>query len=238
MEEGSIFFDTISPKDRKGGSMRFTVDEYAKAFKMSKEMIQNKLRTKRLNYIIEGGVTYIIVPRSSLDTDKRQELAEPRKPSPPPAPQKTTVGMIIALYQKENQQLKLKIKELEAKVDKLVHDKEQMLIAERERIEEIYTAKDEQLKNILEVINTKLLLSQENKVHDVDVSASASIPPLYSSGMIELKRYLKFIGMGSEERKAIKRRFELAYGSDIRIIQKEGEFYVDLSKYDYTDFLS
>lgn len=219
--------------------MRFTVDEYAKTFKMSKEMIQNKLRTKRLNYIIEGGVTYIIVPRSSLDEEKRQELAQHSKPSAAaPAPQKTTVGMIIALYQKENQQLKLKIKELETKIDRLVNDKEQMLIAERERIEEIYTAKDEQLKNLLDVINTKLLLSRDNSVQDVDITASAPVPPSLSSGIIELKRYLKFIGMGSDERKAVKRRFELAYGSDIRIIQKEGEFYVDLSKYDYTDFLS
>jgi len=218
--------------------VRFTVDEYAKTFKMSKEMIQNKLRTKRLNYIIEGGITYIIVPRSSLDEEKRQEIAQTIKPSSPaPSPQKTTVGMIIALYQKENQQLKLKIKELEAKVDRLVNDKEQMLIAERERIEDIYTAKDEQLKNLLEVINTKLLLSQDNTVHDVDVTATSSVAPTLANGIIELKRYLKFIGMSSEERKAVKRRFELAFGSDVRIIQKEGEFYVDLSKYDYTDFL-
>jgi hypothetical protein len=219
--------------------MRFTVDEYAKTFKMSKEMIQNKLRTKRLNYIIEGGVTYIIVPKSSLDEEKRQELAHHTTPSPVPPPhQKTTVGMIIALYQKENQQLKLKIKELETKIDRLVNDKEQMLIAERERIEEIYTAKDEQLKSLLEVINTKLLLTRDTGVHDVDISASEPIAPALSNGIIELKRYLKFIGMGSDERKAVKRRFELAYGSDIRVIQKEGEFYVDLSKFDYSDYLS
>jgi hypothetical protein len=221
--------------------MRFTVEEYAKTFKMSKEMIQNKLRTKRLNSIIEGGVTYIIVPRSSLDEEKHRELTQTTKPAAPaPAPQKTTVGMIIALYQKENQQLKLKIKELEAKIDRLVNDKEQMLIAERERIEEIYTAKDEQLKNFFEVINTKLLLTQENKVHDVDISATpiTAAPQPTGGGVIELKRYLKFIGMSSDERKAVKRRFELAYGSDIRVIQKEGEFYVDLSRYDYTDFLS
>jgi hypothetical protein len=217
--------------------VRFTVDEYAKTFKMSKEMIQNKLRTKRLNYIIEGGVTYIIVPRSSLNEEKRQEIAQSAK-APVPAPQKTTVGMIIALYQKENQQLKLKIKELENKVDRLVNDKENMLIAERERIEEIYTAKDEQLKNLLEVINTKLLLSQGNAVHDVDITATAPIAQTLANGIIELKRYLKFIGMSSEERKGVKRRFELAFGSDIRVIQREGEFYVDLSKYDYTDFLS
>jgi len=217
--------------------MRFSIDEYAKTFKMSKEMIQNKIRTKKLNYIIEGGMTYIIVPRSSLDEDKRQEIEQKQVQKTPPATTKTTVGMIIALYQKENQQLKLKIKELESKVDKLVHDKEQMLIAERQRLEEIYTAKDEQLKNILEVINTKLMLSHTQTVHDVDVSPAQPIASTSPASLIELKRYLKFIGIGSEERKRVKKRFMEAYGSDVRIIQKEGEFFLDLSKYDYTDLL-
>jgi len=219
--------------------VRFTIDEYAKTFKMSKEMIQNKIRTKRLNYIIEGGITYIIVPRSTLDTEKREELAQQKTAQLPVAqPAKTTVGMIIALYQKENQQLKLKIKELETKIDRLVHDKEQMLIAERQRIEDIYTAKDEQLKSILEVINTKLLLSHENAVHDVDITSTPKEPAPITHGLIELKRYLKFIGMNSDERKLVRRRFEASYGSDPRVIQKEGEFFVDLSRYDYTDFLS
>ncbi|MBD3799830.1 MAG: hypothetical protein IE883_08200 [Epsilonproteobacteria bacterium] len=93
-----------------------------------------------------------------MDEAKRQEISQETKTPITSAPQKTTVGMIISLYQKENQQLKLKIKELEAKVNRLVNDKEQMLIAECECIEEIYTAKDEQLKNLIEVINTKLLL--------------------------------------------------------------------------------
>lgn len=217
--------------------MRFTVEEYAKTFKMSKEMIHNKLRTKKLNYIIEGGVTYIIVARSTLDESKRQEISQPSQTPKPPAPQKTTVGMIIALYQKENQQLKLKIKELEDKIDRLVSDKEQMLIAERHRIEEIYAAKDEQLKNILEVINTKLMLSQSSSIHDVDVTPANPVNPPLSNTIIELKRYLKFIGMGQEERKNVRRRFEQLFGSDPRIIQKSGEFYVDLSRYDYTDLL-
>lgn len=220
--------------------MRFSIDEYAKTFKMSKEMIQNKIRTKRLNYIIESGVTYIIVPRSSLDDDKRNEIQESSKRAiasnvPAVTSQKSSVGMVISLYQKENHHLKLKIKELEAKIDRLINDKEDMLIAERTRIEEIYTAKDEQLKNILEVLSTKLMLSN-NTVHDVDVTQPNSLP-IEPKGVIELKRYLKFIGLGSEDRKQVRHRFSERFGSDVRIIQKEGVFYVDLSKYDYTDLL-
>lgn len=218
--------------------MRFSINEYAKTFKMSKEMIHNKLKSKRLNYIIEGGVTYIIVPRSALSEEKQRDIQSAQNvPSNAPAPTtKTSVGMIIALYQKENNHLKLKVKELEAKIDSLVKDKEQMLIAERNRIEEIYTSKDEQLKNILEVLSSKLMLSQNSTIHDVDATVSNPMP-LSPSGLIELKRYLKFIGIGNEGRKAVRSRFSARYGSDVRIIQKEGEFYVDLSKYDYTDLL-
>ena len=222
--------------------MRFSIDEYAKTFKMSKEMIQNKIRTKRLNYIIESGITYIIVPRSSLNEEKQQEIHESSKQTvtatvPATASSKTSVGMVISLYQKENHYLKIKIKELEAKIDRLTNDKEEMLIAERTRIEEIYIAKDEQLKNILEVLSTKLMLSSNpSTVHDVDVAQSSTIS-IEPKGIIELKRYLKFIGIGSEERKLVRRRFTERFGSDVRIIQKEGEFYVDLSKYDYTDLL-
>jgi hypothetical protein len=221
--------------------VRFSIDEYAKTFKMSKEMIQNKIRTRRLNYIIETGVTYIIVPRSSLDEEKHREIQESVKQSSAPAvpapAQKTSVGMVISLYQKENHHLKLKIKELESKIDRLVNDKEDMLIAERTRIEDIYTAKDEQLKSILEVLSTKLMLSNTNNtVHDVDV-AQPTAPSIEPKGIIELKRYLKFIGIGSEDRKLVRRRFIERFGSDVRIIQREGEFYVDLSKYDYTDLL-
>lgn len=209
---------------------------------MSKEMIQNKIRTKRLNYIIESGVTYIIVARSSLNEEKHREIEESAKHAaitnpPASASPKTSVGMVISLYQKENHHLKLKIKELEAKIDRLTNDKENMLIAERTRIEEIYTAKDEQLKSILEVLSTKLMLSNANNtVHDVDVTHTNPLP-IEPKGVIELKRYLKFIGIGSEDRKQVRRRFAERYGSDVRIIQKEGEFYVDLSKYDYTDLL-
>lgn len=222
--------------------MRFSIDEYAKTFKMSKEMIQNKIRTKRLNYIIESGVTYIIVPRSSLNEEKKQEIHESSKQTagastPTTVSPKTSVGMVISLYQKENHHLKLKIKELEAKIDRLVNDKEDMLIAERTRIEEIYTAKDEQLKSILEVLSTKLMLSSNSStVHDVDVTQPNALSN-EPKGVIELKRYLKLIGVGSEDRKQVRRRFAERFGSDVRIIQKEGEFYVDLSKYDYTDLL-
>jgi hypothetical protein len=223
--------------------MRFTIDEYSKRFRMSQEMVRSKLREKRLNYIIEEGVTYIIVPRSTLTPPHLQATDLPSVPEPAaplqaaPKP-KTTVATIIALYQKENRQLKEKIQQLETKIDKLIADKEQMLRDERDRIEQVYSNKDEQLKNILELINTKLMLSEKPTVHDVDFSDDDPIEATWQhDDFVELRRYLKSLDLKASERKAIRRRFAEAYGSDIRIIQQNGQFYLDFSKYDYSDLL-
>ncbi len=222
--------------------MRFTIDEYSKRFRMSKEMIRSKLRERRLNYIIEEGTTYIIVPRSSLGEERLRAIEEGVKntqaqPQPAPKP-KTTVGTIIALYQKENRQLKERIHRLEAKIDNLIADKEQMLRDERDRIEQLYSKKDEQLKSILELLNTKLMLSDKSTVHDVDLSDDEPIDASWQqSDFVELRHYLKALDLKSAERKMIRRRFAEAYGSDVRVIQQNGQFYLDFSKYDYTDLL-
>ena len=137
---------------------------------------------------------------------------------------KTTVAMVIELYQKENKLLKDKIEQLEQKIEKLVNDKEQMLIDERDKIEAIYR----------EVISTKLLLENSNKtvVHDVTYEIEHN-----KNQLVELKRYLKSLGLNSKRKKVIKDRFSKAYDDDVRIIKQNGKVFLDFSKYDYSDLL-
>ena len=226
--------------------MRLTLDEYSKHFKMSKEMINSKLRTKKLNYIIEDGITYIIVTRSSLDTEKRTEIHKEKKEqtaaqttqSKSIAKPKTTVAMVLGLYQRENQQLKEKIVQLEAKIDKLIDDKEQMLRDEMSKIEQVYSAKDEQLKNILELINTKLIAERSHTIHEVEtLEESISKEHKKEIEIVELKDYLKTLDLEPYQRKIIKKRFLAVYNEDIRIIQQNGKLYLDFAKYDYSDLL-
>ena len=127
-------------------------------------------------------------------------------------------------------------------IDKLIGDKEQMLRDERDRIEKVYSNKDEQLKTILELVNTKLMLSQSSTVHDVEPttkeeSSEAIDASWQQSDFVELRQYLKSLELKSLDKKSIKKRFAEAYGSDIRIIQQNGQFYLDFSKYDYSDLL-
>ncbi len=226
--------------------MRLTLDEYSTHFKMSKEMINSKLRARKLNYIIEDGVTYIIVTRSSLNSDKRSEVYQQQSEKKEkekaiknaPSKPKTTVAMVLSLYQKENQHLKDKIVQLEAKIDKLIDDKEQMLRDEMSKIEQVYSAKDEQLKNVLELINTKLIAEKRQTIHEVETLEKKEIKAKRKEpALIEIKEYLKTLKLESYQKKVIKKRFLAVYGSDIRVIKNNGRIYLDFSKYDYSDLL-
>ena len=209
--------------------MRLTLEEYSKHFKMSKEMIHSKLRAKKLNYIIEDSTTYIIVPKNSLSQEKY--LHNEKKETHAVAKQKTTVAMVLRLYQRENQQLKEKIVQLESKIDMLIDDKEQMLRDEMRKIEQVYSDKDKQLKNILELINVQLTSQKEETIHEIE-------PLPLESQVVELKSYLKTLDIESHQKKVIKKRFLAVYDKDVRIIKQNGKLLLDFSKYDYSDLLA
>ncbi|MFA6191548.1 MAG: hypothetical protein WC665_04270 [Sulfurimonas sp.] len=223
--------------------MRLTLDEYSRHFRMSKEMISSKLKEKKLNYIIDDGVTYILVTRNSLESHKNSEeiqrkaQEEARKALTKP---KITVATVLALYQRENQQLKEKIAQLESKIDKLIDDKEQMLRDEMNKIEQVYSAKDEQLKNILELVNAKLMLdNRQQAVHEIQDYETIEDTQVNdnASQLIELRDYLRTLDLKSNQRKIIKKRFLAVYDNDIRVLQQNGKLYLDFSKYDYSDLL-
>ncbi len=226
--------------------MRRTIDEYSRDFKMSKEMIKSKLKTKKLNYIIENDITYITTEDSNAEIQK-EIIVTPQSSKNITLVKsqnqklKTTVATILSLYQRENQQLKEKILQLESKIDKLVDDKEQMLRDEINKIESVYSAKDKHLKNILELINTKLKLEQPSQmIHEVESYETKQEikPEKQKTELVELKSYLKQLDIKSYQKKIIKKRFLATYDNDIRIIQQNGKLYLDFSKYDYSDLLA
>jgi len=210
--------------------MRLSIDEYASRFNLPISTVHTQLRNKELEYTIDNGMVYIML-RSIT-----------------PQSTKSSAQTIINLYQQENQELKEKLSELELKIDKLINDKEQMLRDERSRIENLYQSKDEQLKSVLELIHTKLQLTQvappqqqthlsENEVEELLEVDSSETETINSLQKISLRQYLKNIGLEPQERRLIKRRFAGAYGSDVRILQHNGEFFLDLAKFDYSDLI-
>ncbi|MDD2652796.1 MAG: hypothetical protein PHX44_07085 [Sulfurimonas sp.] len=227
--------------------MKLSVDEYCKRFKMSKEMVYAKIRAKKLDYVVEESQTFIIVP-AALKEGKKTDLSEKTQlQNIPSAKPKTTVATVLALFQKENNYLKNRIVQLESKIDKLIDDKEQMLRSERDKIEQIYSSKDEQLKNILTLVNKKMRFEQEkdllheaHKIENYEHQGEAEVVRDTNSnaGFVELKEYLRTLPIRSSQRKAIKKRFLAAYDNDTRVIHKNGQLYLDFSKYDYSDLLA
>ena len=218
--------------------MRLTIEEYSKQFKMSKELVTSKLRSKKLNYIIENEKIYIIVSQNSLSQSPDKELQQSLEQKKDSSVQKVTVGMVLSLYKQENEQLKQKIELLENKIDSLINDKEAMLREERDRIEQLYSSKDEQLKTILELMNKKFMLEQKSAtIHEVTVNQEQNTTPTFIQSLVELKSYLKTLNLESYQRKIIKKRFFDLIDNDVRVLQYDGKIYLDFTKYDYSDLL-
>ncbi|QHG91635.1 hypothetical protein CVO_07245 [Sulfurimonas sp. CVO] len=223
--------------------MRLTANEYCNYFKISKEVLNSKIKANKLDYIIEDDQIYILVTKNSLD-EKNDNNYEKEKVVLKQINQiirpKTTVATVLALYQKENNFLKSKVAQLEVKIDKLIDDKEQMLRAERDKIEQIYSLKDAQLKNILELVERKMTLEREQTtIHEIEsFNHQDETKSSLNLKTVELKEYLKSLNLKSFQKKIIKKRFLNAYNNDIRVIHKDGKLYLDFSKYDYSDLLA
>ncbi len=236
--------------------MRLTIDEYCQQFKMSKEMIHSKIKAKKLDFIMENGTSYIIITSQLIEEGENitnlinsETVTLRTKKFLHNSKQRTTVATVLALYQRENQQLKEKIIQLEMKImqheikiDKLIDDKEQMLRDEMQKIKDVYSTKDEQLKTILELINTKLIMEPKSvKINDIEIIENDNefkeINEIGKVELIELKRFIRTLDLKSYQKKIIKKRFFAALDKDVRILQKNEKIYLDFSKYDYSDLL-
>lgn len=218
--------------------MQITIDEYSRRYKMSKEMIRAKIRAGRLQHTVIDGTMYIRLPQTGTPAARTASDAA------------ATSAAVIAMYQKENAHLKAKIDTLEQKIDRLIEDKERMLREERDRVEAIYASRDEQLKAFLELVNTKLVQENFTRIAETAEPASAPEPPVKTvqqipaaqplprDGRIELLLFLEKHQYDPSQIKSVMKRFARAYGNDIRVVQQNGEFVLDFSKYDYADLLA
>lgn len=200
--------------------MKIGFDEYCKKFKISKELLSSKIKNKKIDYTIENETIYIIT--------KDDDTLAPQATQT----QRLTVATLISLYDRENKFLKQKIEKLEQKIDKLIDDKEQLLVAQKEQIEHIYSTKDEQLKNILQLVNKKIKLQRE-EFSQPSIEAQIATPK--DDGLVELKEHLRELDLKHSHKKIIKRRFLEIYDKDDRVILKDGKLYIDLNRYDYGD---
>jgi hypothetical protein len=205
---------------------KLTIMDAAQKLGVSKEAIHNRIRRGSLESVIEDGIKYVLL-------DENTQL----KPTPKARVPKSSAQADDRYYkflEEQNAKLQGRVEFLEGETRTLREQKELMLIQEREKIEEIYKQKDEQLKNILNAISSKFML-------DAPVIPSAEIESVDAEieepKLISLKKYLKKNNYSEKKIKKIKAKFEKRSQKEERIICIDKKYYLDMQNFDYNDLI-
>lgn len=202
---------------------KMTIADAAEFFKVSKEAIHNRIRRGSLNCIVENGVKYVAVESAKASTT--DSLVSDNR--------------YTQYIEQENQRLREKVDTLEKETTRLRDQREQMLIDERIKVEQIYKERDAQLRSVLHVVATKFLshanpdaVMQEADAINVDVVDTEI------DEWISLKSFLKLKRIKDKEKKKIKARFESAVEEgDERLTDRDEKIFLNPSRYDYSDLL-
>jgi len=211
-----------------------TINEAAEHFGVSKEAIHNRVRRGSLGVTIINGVKLVEIDADIKAKPHAKTRTQVRKTT-------TVVGedRYYKLLEEQNVQLQAKVEKLEGETRTLRDQKEQMLIEERIKIEQIYKDKDEQLKNILNTISSQFMLNAPLSVEQEEhLDATIEVEEIdVQAKLISLKKYLKTQKLSDKKQVKIKNRFKKRAKKDDRIIVLDGKFHLDTNKYDYSDLL-
>lgn len=205
---------------------KLTIADAADHYGVSKEAIHNRVRRGSLNCIVEDGVKYVTIttPKSAQNSS----------------------GGVDARYtqyiEQENERLRGRVDVLENETSRLRDQREQMLIDERVKVEQIYKERDAQLRSVLHVVATKFLshvnpeaVMQEGMETGKIDAINADV--VETDGWISLKDFLKIKRIKDPAKKKIKKRFEKLAQSDARIYMRDEKVFLNPGEFDYSDLI-
>lgn len=120
---------------------KMTIADAAEYFKVSKEAIHNRIRRGSLDCIVENGVKYVAVEPDKSASESHVSID----------------NRYTQYIEQENTRLRERVETLEQETTRLRDQREQMLIDERIKVEQIYKERDAQLRSVLHVVATKFL---------------------------------------------------------------------------------
>jgi len=201
---------------------KLSVAQAAIKFQVSKEAIHNRIRRGSLDCVIEHGMKYVLIDEPST----KEVVSEPMH------------DKYYNYIEEENSALKDRITSLESQNYKLRDQKEAMLIAQKNDIEQVYKDRDEQLKQILHTISTKFLPRQEELIIEEEIKEDFVDVQALNSEPIRLKKFLNLKDYKPAKRERIKNRFKRLLGQEERVFKHKGKIYIDPSKYSYKDLIN
>ena len=210
---------------------KMTINEAAEYFGVSKEAIYNRVRRGSLESVLQNGIKLVKV--------EKNKPAKNTNRTPANRTNSSNNDKYYKFLEEQNARLQSKVESLENETRTLRDQKEQMLIEERIKIEQIYKDKDEQLKNILNAISSKFMLNapvelEEEEHLDAEIEVQDDE---VENEVISLKKHLKYLKLSDKKTKKIKARFKKRAKKDERVITIGSKYYINISKYDYSDLL-
>lgn len=205
---------------------KLTIADAADHYGVSKEAIHNRVRRGSLNCIVEDGVKFVVVstPKGTQNTNNVPD------------------ARYTQYIEQENERLRGRVDVLENETSRLRDQREQMLIDERIKVEQIYKERDAQLRNVLHVVATKFLshvnpeaVMQEGMEKGTLDAINADV--VEADGWISLKDFLKVKRVKDAAKKKIKKRFEKLAQSDARIHRREEKLFLNPGEFDYSDLI-
>lgn len=217
---------------------KLIIADAALSLGVSKEAIHNRIRRGSLKSVIENGVKFVILD-SDQPTGSAYALSDNR---------------YVTHIESENIRLQSRVDVLETETTRLRDQREEMLIAQRVSVEEIYKERDAQLRSILNVVATRFLpnanpdsvvregMGEESVEvsYDYDAINAHIIPNVnIDDEWISLKNFLKLKRYPDVIKKNLKRRLKAAaLEGDERFVEKKDKLYLNPSMYDYSDLLA
>lgn len=198
---------------------KMTIADAAEHFGVSKEAIHNRIRRGSLDCIVENGVKYVAVAMSKGNTSANT----------------VSDSRYTQYIEEENGRLREKVDVLEKETTRLRDQREQMLIDERVKVEQIYKERDAQLRSVLHVVASKFL-THANADVIIEEAINADVIDA-DDGWISLKAFLKLKRIKEKDKKKIKTRFKDATEGDKRISIRAEKIFLNPSQHDYSDLL-
>lgn len=217
---------------------KLTISDAAEQLGVSKEAIHNRIRRGSLHSVVENGVKLVVL-------SKDESAQVPSKKINSKTATHNSDDRYYKFLEEQNVKLQHKVETLEGETRSLRDQKEQMLIEERIKIENIYKEKDEQLKNIINAISSKFMLNapqeasmgMDDELFEAEIQVREPKESIENRRLISLNKYLKSKDFSKKKISKMKEKFQEQAKEDSRIITIGKKYYIDLQKYDYSDLM-
>lgn len=210
---------------------KLPVSAAAEVLGISKEAIYNRIRRNTLSSVVEDGIKYVVLSQE----DEKEANKKPQQKSTKRQKIMSDERYIEFLLEHIGE-LKEKISSLENDKDRLIKEKEELLVKSRDEVEKIYKDRDKQLRNILTLV-TRPLLTYMKKQEAIDAEFEDLTP--YERGLVlkpqsskwqNLEEYMQQKRYSEKKRKSISTAIASEVGFNKYVKEENGVLFIRRGK--------